>query len=213
VNLRADGAFLRRPISVCGYSDGALTVAFELRGGGTRALDKCVPGQFLDVLGPLGHGFELPGSGGVLLVGGGIGGAPMLYAAKALGGRADVVLGFRSAERVVLEREFAAAARNVYITTDDGSRGFKGPPTLLLPELMKNAYAAVLVCGPRPLMRAVAEIAAARGVPCQASLEERMACGVGACLVCACGTRTDGAEAMSRVCADGPVFDASEVIW
>ncbi|MDR2502095.1 MAG: dihydroorotate dehydrogenase electron transfer subunit [Oscillospiraceae bacterium] len=213
VNIRADGAFLRRPISVCDYFDGTLTVVFEVRGEGTRALAQCVPGQLLDVLGPLGQGFQLPKSGDVLLVGGGAGSAPMLCAAKALSGRASVILGFRGAEHVVLDREIADAAREVYITTNDGSRGFKGFPTLLMPELLKKPYAAVFVCGPRPLMKAVAQIAKDFGIPCQVSLEERMACGVGACLVCVCKTRENGAETMRRICSDGPVFDAAEVIW
>jgi dihydroorotate dehydrogenase electron transfer subunit len=218
VNIKCGGAFLRRPISVADFRGREMTVVFELRGEGTRWLSRCAPGETLDVLGPFGHGFAVPDAPAVrdiLLVGGGVGAAPLLFAARRaqeMGIRAAALLGFRGIEQVMLEAEFTRVSHGVYIMTDDGSYGFHGAPPLIMPELLKNA-SAVLTCGPRGMMKRVAELAAEHGVPCQVSLEERMACGVGACLVCACKTRTDGETRMSRVCTDGPVFAPEEVVW
>jgi dihydroorotate dehydrogenase electron transfer subunit len=97
--------------------------------------------------------------------------------------------------------------------TDDGSYGFRGVPTLLMPELLRAPDTSVITCGPRVMMKAVAELAAQHNIPCQVSMEERMACGVGACLGCVCKTRDEDGERMSRVCTDGPVFNATEVVW
>ena len=138
----------------------------------------------------------------------------MLFAAMSAKGPVTAILGFRSAGNVLLEKEFEEACEEVILTTDDGSRGEHGTVAAPLEGLLKKGgYEAVAACGPRPMLSSVAAICAQYEVPCQASLEERMGCGVGACAVCACATELDGVEHMSRVCRDGPVFDAKEVVW
>jgi dihydroorotate dehydrogenase electron transfer subunit len=210
--LCGEGSFLRRPLSICDAQGDTLTLVFERKGAGTRYLSERRAGDALDILGPLGNGFELR-EGKYLLVGGGIGVPPLLFAAKRAEG-ADAVLGFRTKDAVILEDEFRAACGNVAVTTDDGSYGYFGTVAAPLREYLEvGGYAGVLACGPRAMLRAVAEVCAEYNVPCQVSMEERMGCGVGACLVCACETLEGGARAMRRVCKDGPVFRAEEVCW
>lgn len=209
---------LRRPISICDVDKQAQTLrmVFQIRGDGTDRLSHTAVGESIDVLFPLGHGFCLDHtSPSVIFVGGGIGVPPLLYAARQYGGRARVILGFRSRDAVILTEDFAAAGCQVTLTTDDGSAGQRGFVTQRLEELLEQApAAAIFACGPTPMLRGVAAIAASRGIPCQVSLEERMACGVGACLGCACKTtRADAIAGYSHVCKDGPVFDAREVVW
>jgi len=203
---------LRRPISVCDAKGESLTLVVQRKGKGTAYLSERRPGDVLDLLGPLGHGFEI-GEGRYLLVGGGIGTPPLLYAARSAP-QADAVLGFRAGDAVILEEDFRSICGAVVVTTEDGAYGRPGNVTGPLKEMLESgSYAGVLACGPRPMLRAVAEACAAFQVPCQVSLEERMGCGVGACLVCACRTAKDGREEMRRVCKDGPVFRAEEVCW
>ena len=204
---------LRRPVSICRKNDEELKFVFEVKGEGTSWLSRRMPGQSLDILGPLGNGFRVP-DGNIVVVGGGIGAPPLLFAAETSKGSVTAVLGFRDSGKVILRNEFESACESVYITTDDGSGGIQGTVTVPLFELLGNCgYDAVLACGPRAMLSAVADICGQRGVPCQVSLEERMGCGVGACVVCACATVIDGAPGMSRVCKDGPVFDARSIIW
>lgn len=212
VHIRCgEDALLRRPISVCDAEGGSLTLVVQRKGKGTAYLAGLRPGDTLDLLGPLGHGFEI-GEGRYLLVGGGIGTPPLLYAAK--NARADAILGFRTKEAVVLEEAFRSVCGAVVVATEDGAYGRPGNVAGPLREMLeRGGYAGVLACGPRPMLRAVAEICRDYTVPCQVSLEERMGCGVGACLVCACRTVKDGREEMRRVCKDGPVFWAEEVCW
>ncbi|UOO36802.1 dihydroorotate dehydrogenase electron transfer subunit [Oscillospiraceae bacterium CM] len=203
---------LRRPISVCDWHDGVLTLVVDVRGSGTSWLSERRPGDCLDVLGPLGNGYSLNGKH-LLLVGGGIGVPPMLYAACTMPGQHAALLGFRSKDQIILTNEIGKHCP-VSIATDDGSAGAHGPVTGLVKHYLETgAYDGVLACGPRPMLRAVAQLAEDFHVPCQVSLEERMGCGVGACLVCACKTQEDGTEHMRRVCKDGPVFNAGEVCW
>ena len=214
VNIKCGGErLLRRPVSICGVDEDELTFVFEVKGEGTYWLSGQAPGQNLDVLGPLGNGFSIP-EGKMIVVGGGIGAPPMLFAAQTSKDAVTAVLGFRDMNRIILKNEFESICDKVYMTTDDGSRGIHGTVITPLAELLKRSeYDAVLACGPRVMLRAVAEMCKQCGVPCQVSLEERMGCGVGACVVCACATIKDGAERMSRVCKDGPVFDANEIAW
>lgn len=209
-----DGLLLRRPISICSWSaDGDLIrMVFEARGEGTAWLSQRQVGEDLDVLGPLGHGFQMEPQGRYLLVGGGIGVPPMLGCAKYAGGSCSAILGFRSASNAMLLEEFAACCASVRVATDDGSMGHHGfVDSLVKDELERNpGYTAVLACGPKPMLRSVAMAAQSFGVPCQVSMEERMGCGIGACLVCACKS-ADGHQ--RHVCKDGPVFDAKEVAW
>ena len=204
---------LRRPISICAADGDVLKIVFEARGEGTEWLAGRRAGQNLDVIGPLGHGYDFNGKN-TIVIGGGIGVPPMLYAAKAAPGSVTAILGFRDSGKLMLKDDFEAACSEVYITTDDGSFGIAGPVTIPLEKLLTvGGHDAVLACGPKPMLKAVAEIAEHYKVPCEVSLEERMGCGVGACLVCACKTTDGTTEKMSRVCKDGPVFDSQEVVW
>lgn len=208
-----DNLILRRPISICDVTDGVVTIVVEQRGEGTAWLIQRSAGDTLDVLGPLGNGFDISGKN-TLLVGGGIGVPPMLYAARSSLGATTAVIGFRSKDCVILQKELQEVCRAVYLTTDDGSAGECGPVTPTLTKLLASGgYDGVLACGPRAMLQAVAAQAQTYDVPCQVSLEERMGCGVGACLVCACRTTSHGIEKMSHVCKDGPVFNAQEVLW
>ena len=210
-----DANLLRRPISICqwtGSGDGdTLTLVFEVRGEGTAWLARRPVGHTVDVLGPLGNGFEAEG-GPYLLVGGGIGVPPLHACACYTGCSSTAVLGFRSKDRAILLDRFEEDCIDIQIATDDGSLGYHGfVDALVRRELEKDRhYQGVLACGPRPMLRNVAKAAAEFGVPCQVSMEERMGCGVGACLVCAV-TMKDGT--VKHVCKDGPVFNAEEVDW
>ncbi len=206
--------FLRRPISICDVSGGSLRLVFQVKGAGTAWLSERAPGDMLDVLGTLGNGFRLSGLGArPVFVGGGIGVPPLLLAmkaARAQGAAPAAILGFRSRSAVILESDFTALG-NTEVTTDDGSYGIHGFVTGLLE---RREYTSVCACGPKGMLRAVAALAERAGVPCQVSLEERMGCGIGACLGCACALRdTDGGLRYGHVCKDGPVFDAKEVVW
>lgn len=206
------GQLLRRPVSICDVDGDRLHIVFEVRGEGTAWLSRRKAGEQLDVLGPLGHGFDLTEEK-LLLVGGGIGVPPLLFSAKSARIKPDVCLGFRDAEHAMLIHDFEEAADCVTVTTDDGGMGAKGYVGLQVEAALRSRqkkYESVLACGPRVMLRMVAEAAARSGVPCQVSMEERMGCGVGACLVCAC-KMADGAY--RHVCKCGPVFDAAEVDW
>ena len=204
---------LRRPISICQVSDDELSLVFEAKGDGTKWLSLREPGQKIDILGPLGNGFSMP-EGNAIAVGGGIGSPPLLFAAESSKSITAAVLGFRSMDRIILKDEFEVACEKLMIATDDGSSGIEGTVAKPLEILLESGeYDAVLACGPRTMLQTVAELCRKHGVRCQVSLEERMACGVGACVVCACATMIDGIEGMSRVCKDGPVFNAEVVKW
>lgn len=167
-------------------------------------------GEVLDVLGPLGNGFQLPASGKVLLIGGGIGTAPLLFAAKSAPEGAVAALGFRTGAGAILMEDFAKAGIPVEAASEDGSLGVPGTVDQVVRRcLQKGRYAAVLACGPTPMLRAVSRVTAGEGTPCQVSLEERMACGIGACLTCSCKVNRH----YRRVCKDGPVFLSEEVEW
>jgi len=208
-----EARLLRRPISISCVRGDKVNFVFEAKGKGTQWLSERDPGHKLDILGPLGNGFTMP-EGKLLIVGGGVGTPPMLFAAESAKNSVTAILGFRDAGRVILVDEFKAVCDNVYVTTDDGSVGIHGAVTKPLDELIKSGeYETVMSCGQIPMQKAVAEMCGQYGVPCQVSLEERMGCGVGACLVCACATISNGIEQMSRVCVDGPVFDSRQVVW
>jgi len=204
---------LRRPFGICKVYGNALDIVFEVKGEGTRWLSMQKPGDSLDIIGPLGNGFSLP-EGNIIAVGGGMGTPPIYFAAESAKGCVTAVLGFRERSRVIMTQSFEEICDEVYITTDDGSFGIHGQVIIPLEELLrKGGYEAVVTCGQRSMMHAVAKLCKQYGVPCQVSMEERMGCGVGACLVCACATSKDGKDRMSHVCIDGPVFNANEVIW
>ena len=217
VHIRCgEGLLLRRPISVCSCMedepDDLLSIVFEVRGEGTRWLAGRELGDSLDVLGLAGNGFDLKPEGRYLLVGGGIGIPPMPGCAQYTGGRATAILGGRSRDKIILEDFFREDCAKVLCATDDGSLGHHGfVDALVRRELSEDrGYDGVLACGPKPMLRNVAKVAEEFGIPCQVSMEERMGCGVGACLVCACDM-ADGSR--KHVCKDGPVFDSREVDW
>ena len=219
VNLLPDGGFtLRRPISICGIDkeQGTLRIVFEVRGKGTAALAQLRAGDTVNMLAPLGHGFTLPDKDSrVMLVGGGIGTPPMLPLAQYFGANAVVISGFRNQDAVILQEDFAAAGAKTILCTDDGSAGRYGLVTLPLEEEIEAQKPDLIcACGPMPMLRATAALAKTCEIPCQVSLEERMGCGIGACLVCACRTvDPDGTEQYRHVCKNGPVFNAEEVQW
>lgn len=199
-----DGNMLRRPISICGCAGNTVRIVYAVVGDGTRYLSNMKAGETVDALGPLGNGFPFGDNIPTLLAGGGLGTPPMLFCQNEMP-NTHAVLGFRNKDAVILEDEFSS----VQILTDDGSKGEKGYPHEAVEKLLKTgAWERVFACGPKPMLNAIARACAGYGVKCYVSLEERMACGVGACLVCACET-ADGS--FKRVCKDGPVFDASTI--
>ncbi|MCI8755941.1 MAG: dihydroorotate dehydrogenase electron transfer subunit [Oscillospiraceae bacterium] len=213
VNLKIPGFSLRRPISVCQRDDEVLRLVFQIRGEGTKELAALEPGMKADLLGPLGNGFpQLPPKAKVILAGGGIGVPPLLALAQVYGRNATALLGFRNKESLILEGEFAAEC-DTRVATDDGSFGYHGFVTGLLERRLSEGPAdMIFACGPLAMLKGIADIAEKNQIPCKVSVEERMACGIGACLVCACRTVRDGKEIYSHVCTDGPVFDSREVV-
>ena len=211
-----DANLLRRPISICQAKDGMLKIVFVVKGDGTKWLSERRAGDVLDIVGPAGRGFDLTKLGEKpVFIGGGIGVPPMLQtmqAAKAQGAQPTAILGFRNASAVILEEDFKAVG-TVYTATDDGSYGIHGFVSDVLKEHISE-YTSVCCCGPKPMLRALASIAEEAGIPCQVSMEERMGCGIGACLVCVCSLKKEHGETRyGHVCKDGPVFDSKEVQW
>ena len=202
VNIKIDGTFLRRPLSVCDVEGDTLTVAYRVVGEGTEILSGMQSGR-LRLLTGLGNGFDLSAAGDKpLLIGGGMGFTPMYLLAKRLE-NATVILGFNTASEVVYEDEFKALGANVIVTTADGSYGKKGFVTDAMNEL---DYSYFYACGPEAMFAAINTVAKSEG---EFSFEARMGCGFGACKGCTCETIA-GAK---RICKDGPVLKRSEIIW
>lgn len=216
VHIKVRGFFLRRPISICEINkeQGTIRIVFEVRGEGTEEMANVNKGDLLDVMGPLGKGFTLlDSSKQAIVVGGGIGVPPMLEVAKQYGENATAITGFRSANAVILHEDFRQIGANTMLCTDDGTMGTKGFVTAALEQRLLEGKADIIyACGPHMMLKGVVALANEFGVPCEVSLEERMGCGVGACLVCACKTVKDGKEYLAHVCKDGPVFKAEDVI-
>lgn len=199
----ANDPFLSRPISIASQSGNIVTFLYELRGKGTHIISKLNSGDTLELLGPLGNGFNLGIQGKIALISGGIGIAPMIYMAKELEGDIDFYCGFRN--EVYYTDTIKEEVDNLFISTENGSLGHKG----FITELFQpKKYDVVFTCGPVPMMKKVWEMC--KGiVPVYASMENRMACGVGACLGCVIET----SRGMERVCKDGPVFSCEEVVF
>ncbi len=218
-HLLPEGNFsLRRPISICGIDKeaGTLRIVFEVRGEGTKALAALRSGDCVNLLAPLGHGFTLlEPERRVILIGGGIGTPPMLPLAQYYRENAVCICGSRTEKAAVLQDDFKQTGAQTILCTDDGSAGVHGLVTAPLADaLSENRPDMIYACGPMPMLRAVAAMAKEQGIPCEVSLEERMGCGVGACLVCACNIYlNDGEIHAAHVCKDGPVFDAERVVW
>ena len=208
VNLRLDGYYLRRPISVCDWDGKTLTLIYKVLGRGTEALTAYPAGRTLDVLTGLGNGYDADKSGDKpLLVGGGVGVPPLYGLAKRLaeqGKQPAAVLGFNTACEVFLKEEFEALGVPVVLCTADGSAGERGFVTDGMDRA--GAYGYVYTCGPEAMLRAVYRACAAGG---QFSFEERMGCGFGACMGCTCETK----YGYKRICKDGPVLEKEEIVW
>lgn len=208
IDLRLDGFFLRRPISVCDWTDRSVTIVYKILGQGTQAMTALEPGTALDVLTGLGNGFDTAQSGAApLLVGGGVGLPPMYGLCRALtaqGKHPAVVLGFNRAEDVFFLDEFKALGVTPTVCTVDGGMGIKGLVTDGMARL--DGYTYLYACGPTAMLRGVDALARTGG---QYSLEARMGCGFGACMGCTIPTRSGP----RRVCREGPVFDREELIW
>lgn len=207
VNIKLDGFFLRRPISVCDCVGDNLTLIYKVVGRGTEQMSRMKNGDELDLLTGLGNGYNTRTSGDrPLLVGGGVGVPPMYMLCKKLvaeGKKVTVVLGFNSKDDVFCEDEFKALGADVHISTADGTYGTKGFVT----DVIKNLqYTFFYTCGPEPMFRAMHKI---MKTPGQYSFEERMGCGFGACMGCSCKTLTGN----KRICKEGPVMESEEIIW
>jgi dihydroorotate dehydrogenase electron transfer subunit len=209
---------LRRPISLCQFDsvNRVLTLVYRISGEGTRALSKRLPGMEVDVLGPLGHGFPLHDEDRhVLLVGGGIGVPPLLEFAKQAnkqGKKLTAIIGFQTKDVVILEDELQAYA-DVHVCTDDGSYGYQGRVTDRMTDDLLATVDRYYSCGPLPMLRAVVQKAEPR-VPGYVSLEERMGCGVGACMACVQWTYDkNGQKVLQKICKQGPVFKGREVAF
>jgi len=205
---------LRRPLGVHRITKSGIEILYEVVGKGTELLSTQKAGQELDIIGPLGNGFDIRNTKydvrTTILIAGGIGVAPLVALAEELGD-AHVVIGARTKSHVLCENEFKRAGCTVVIATEDGSKGRKGLATELLKDaLVSRKNAQIYACGPIGMLKAVARLAASYRVRCQVSLEERMACGVGVCLGCPVKVRLGDYK---MVCKDGPVFDAQEIVW
>ena len=211
---------LRRPISIYNVNkeENLIEFIFQVKGKGTNILAEVETGKELDIIGPLGNGvFDIKDYKNVAIIGGGIGTFPLYELSKNLYGKSNVnmYLGFRNKDFVVLEEEFSKVSNNLIITTDDGSYKEQGYAINKLKEDIENGNIPEIIyaCGPLPMLRAVQKLAIEKDIPCQISLEEKMACGLGVCLGCAVKMATTDSETVTykHVCKDGPVFWATEV--
>ncbi len=209
VNIRIEGLYLRRPISVSDYDEKSLTLIYKVVGQGTERMSCMTPGEELDLLTGLGNGFSVDvASTSPLLVGGGVGVPPLYNLARKLlaeGRRVQVVLGFNTADEVFYEEEFRKLGCEVHVTTVDGSRGICGFVTTAIKDACSD-FDYFYACGPEPMLRALYDAVEQDG---QLSFEERMGCGFGACMGCSCETKYGS----KRICKDGPVLTKEEIIW
>ncbi|MGE5329081.1 MAG: dihydroorotate dehydrogenase electron transfer subunit [Deltaproteobacteria bacterium] len=207
---------LRRPISISNkdFKNGLVEFIVQTRGEATSALARTKSGEMLDLLGPIGKGFGLKKTKNPVIIGGGIGAFPLHFLAKTLDNpNLKILLGFRNKNAIVLEDEFSKINGKLTIATDDGSYGHNGFVTELLLDQIKNSEVDMIyACGPLPMLKKVRDIALQNNIPCQISVEERMACGVGVCLGCAIKLIDGDDWRYGHVCKDGPVFEAQKVI-
>lgn len=208
INIKIDGCFLRRPISISDYDENTLTIIYKIFGKGTEKMSKMNIGEKLNILTGLGNGFDKNLSGDrPLLIAGGVGVPPMYRLCKELlkdGKKPIIVLGFNTKEEIFYENEFKDLGAEVYVSTVDGSYGTKGFVTNIIKELEDYTY--YYACGPMPMLKAVYDEAQSDG---ELSFEERMGCGFGACMGCSIKTK----NGTKRVCKEGPVFRKEEIIW
>lgn len=215
------GPLLRRPFSIhqVDMENSTMSLLYAVVGKGTKVIAMDLPGKKVGFLGPLGRGFPVHRNTfqHIVLVGGGLGAAPLLYTAEVLARnkmKATVILGYGDSSKVMLNEEFASLGIDTYLTTEDGSQGHHGYPTEILSQLLREDQVhKVFACGPNKMMERVAEITQEAGVEAWVSLEEKMACGVGACLGCVVKIRDESGIHYEKACKEGPVFKASEVIF
>ncbi len=207
VNIKLDGFYLRRPISVCRYDERSITIVYKAVGGGTEYMSTLRAGEKLDMLTGLGNGFDTKKSGdSPVVIGGGVGTPPLLGLADTLikeGKRVTAVLGFNTREDICLADEFIALGAKVRVATADGSVGTKGFVTDAMDDLDYDYF---YTCGPLPMLKAVYRCTKTDG---EFSFEERMGCGFGACMGCSCKTK----YGYKRICRDGPVLEKGEIVW
>ena len=211
---------LRRPFSIAraDRNAGTVMIVFDPIGIGTQWLGAREKGNTVDIVGPLGHGFDVDADPGVdLVVGGGYGTAALSFLAaelEARGGQVHAIVGARTRTRVYEDSVLDESCASIAVMTDDGSAGLQGLVTGPMPEMIKRfAPRIVYACGPMPMLRAVATVAAEASVPSQLAVEEFMACGIGVCWTCILPVRADGALKHARSCTDGPVFEGEAVAW
>ena len=218
----ADGPdpLLRRPLGIHDADEKGIELFFKVAGRGTEILSRKRPGDRLDLIGPLGKGFTFAGEmkgKTAYLVGGGRGIAPLYLLARALvaaGATPVVFYGGRTAAEVPLRDKFEKAGFKVLTSTDDGSYGFAGFVTELAAREMAQARPGIVyACGPDPMMKTLASLAAKHGVPCELSLESIMGCGIGACWGCVHRVKTEGGDGWVKICEEGPVFPGERVLW
>lgn len=207
VNIKLDGLYLRRPISVCDCEGDILTIIYKVVGKGTEQMAEMIAGEELDVLTGLGNGYDLSLAGdSPVLIGGGVGVPPMYMLAKELvaqGKKIKVILGFNTKSEIFCEEDFKALGAEVTVATADGSYGVKGFVTDALKDM---EYSYFYTCGPEPMLKALYKATSTSG---QFSFEERMGCGFGACMGCSCKTITG----YKRICKEGPVLKKEEILW
>ncbi len=212
------GIILRRPISICSVDrkNGTFDIVIQIRGKGTKILSEYTSGDEIDIIGPVGQGFSLyPKHKKIIVIGGGIGIFPLLQLLKDHPAEnKKAILGFRDKSCVILEKEFKQACNELFISTDDGSYGEKGFVTdILKKELSKEPVDMLFFCGPLAMMKLGVDIAKEYNIPCEVSMEQRMGCGIGACLVCVCKTKKEDDWDYTQVCKKGPVFSGDEIIF
>ena len=207
INIQLAGKYLRRPISICDWSEDTITIIYKVVGSGTQQMSEMKVGEKLDVLVGLGNGYNPDKSGDApVLLGGGVGVPPMYGLCKALraqGKAVKVILGFNTKDEVFYEQQFRDLGAEVTVTTADGSYGTKG---FVTDALVTMDYSYFFTCGPMPMFLAIEKVATTSG---QYSFEERMGCGFGACMGCSCKTKYGN----KRICKDGPVLEREEIVW
>ena len=209
VNIKLDGLYLRRPISVCDWTEDTITIIYKAVGKGTELMSTYGPGKELDILTPLGNGYDTEKCGKKpVLIGGGAGVPPMYRLCKTLkneGKEPVVVLGFNKEDEVFYVEKFEELGVDVKVATADGSVGIRGFVTDAIADL---EYTDFCTCGPEPMLKAL-DMAIAEDIDGMLSFEERMGCGFGACMGCSCETK----YGYKRICKDGPVMERGEIIW
>lgn len=228
IEVKVDSSFdplLRRPLGVHGVYGENIEIMYEAIGPATKILSQRKNGEYLDIIGPLGNGFDyepqVASRKSQVLIAGGMGVAPLFFLAGRLtdkitrdsGSKILVLIGARTKKQILCEKEFKELDCDVKIATDDGSRGFRGRVTDLLKDLLRtrgqDPGVKVFACGPRPMLKEISRVSKENRIPAQISLEEHMSCGIGACMGCVVQTR----NGYKRVCKEGPVFEARDIVW